>query len=198
MPTGPRNGPGKHRNLNGLPTPPASDEQPNRDTAYGGAELIDSYYNNDNGGDVSLDPPLPLLPSALNGAAPTPEGQPIERVANWARQNAGAFPPRTSLSRNTSGSENGARLPRNSPGMVMRSNTLGTTRSAGGFGESSRGDLDDGYESTVFSDREMSKVRVKLRCKTDTRGMVSVSSVAPRLAALLTFQLETCRASRPT
>ncbi|KAL8292969.1 hypothetical protein RQP46_000663 [Phenoliferia psychrophenolica] len=164
MPTGPRPGRGNQQSNGGLPTPPASDEQPlptgtNRDTAYGGADVID-YYKNADGGERSPLPPMPALPSVFNGATPTPEGQPIERVANWARQNAGAPPPRMSLSRNTSASESGARNPRTPPGMLGRSNTIGVARSGGGFGGAgsrSGGDFDDGYEGTVVSEREMSK-----------------------------------------
>lgn len=174
MPTTPR---GAQRNGAGLPTPPASDEQQPqagiRDTSYGDGGLVDAYYSGGDRSPLPVLPPLPNLPSAFNGVAPTPEGQPIERVANWARENAAAPP----LRRNLSASDNGSRLPRNPPGAMMRSNTLLTAARSGGgggFGGSSRGgaDLDDGYEGTVISEREMSKVRVKLRFKADTRGMV--------------------------
>ncbi|KAK4701929.1 hypothetical protein P7C70_g4298, partial [Phenoliferia sp. Uapishka_3] len=174
LPTRNRTGSGSQRKGAGLPTPPPSDEQrlPNggdanrATTAYGGGDLIDSYLNNEDYRSTLPLPPLPKLPAALNGSAPTPEGQPADRVARWARQNAGAPPPQMTLSRNGSASETGGKgLMRKPSGMMMRSNTLGSPSpgrlgvGGGDYGSSSRGggDLDDGFEGTLISEREMSK-----------------------------------------
>ncbi|KAM0753663.1 hypothetical protein T439DRAFT_310458 [Meredithblackwellia eburnea MCA 4105] len=157
--------------LSGLPTPPSSDEMlgaGQRDTAYGGTELIDSYY--DVSGGSSSVPPVPQLPSPY--LPPTPEGQPIDRVAKWARQNVGAPPPQVSLSRSSSANETGS-IPKK-PVVLMRSNTV-PAPSAYGSTMMSRTELED--EGTIVSEREMNKVRIKLRFNGDTRGM----SISPTM-----------------
>lgn len=146
-----------------LPTPPPSDEidrlplptgmASQRDTAYGGADFVNAYYDEEA-------PPLPPLP---RNAGPTPAGQPIERVANWARQNVGSDPPVQSLSRSTSASEKGVGL----GGGVVGKMTQSRPREQGrGFAGSQRGYGEDGYEEgyaatvmTSQTEREMNKVR---------------------------------------
>ena len=139
-----------------LPTPPASDEidrlplpsrvESQRDTAYGGADFVDAYCEDEAR-------PVPSLPR------PTPEGQPRERVANWARQNVGADPPVGSLSRTTSASasEKGVGVVRK----MTQSRPRVPERRVG----SQRGCAEEGYEEyagtvgTSQTEREMNKVR---------------------------------------
>lgn len=157
------------RNGAGLPTPPGSDElavlrtaefpPSQRDTTYSGA--LDAYY------DETPPPPIPTLP--LMNMNQGPEGQPRERVEKWARQqNYGGLPTGQSLSRNPSASDNGAKKP------LMRSNTMGGGRlivEQDDFGPTTGISREDAYEGTVVAEREMSKVRIKLRYRGDTRGM---------------------------
>jgi hypothetical protein len=172
----------------GLLTPPSSDEPflPNlrapslptgisvndRPTTYGGDDLIDAYYEV-----PSLSPMLLTQAFMTSSRVPIPEGQPVERVATWARQNVGAPPPQQqqSLSRQTSASEpgggaNGRGQRAKLVAVVQRQNTIARARAYGG-------EEADDFEGTVItaftSDKEMTKVRVKLRYQGDTRGMVS-------------------------
>lgn len=192
----------------GIPTPPASEglrslsplnysSQPTygrEESPYDGAALIEDYYDEDG---TAL-PPLPRLPRTDSIARPTPEGQPRERVANWARQNTDAGVPTSGsvLSRSNTGSTTVSSASRMGMGAGGNNNNMrggmglvrqmtamnrsneGMRMGVGRAGtEGSRYDDETGYEGTVMSasgmDREMSKVRVKLRYNNDTRGMVS-------------------------
>lgn len=154
---------------------------------YDGMNLIDDYYETESNS-------LPRLPRS-DSIRPTPEGQPRERVATWARDTVGRGDPETLSRSNTSNSTRGGYLQdspnisRNNssrmPTVVARGGGMSIARqmtnmtramSTTGRSEASRYQ-ESGYDGTVVSgmDREMIKVRVKLRYKNDTRGMVSHS-----------------------
>lgn len=109
---------------------------------------------------------------------PTPSGQPPERVATWARE-TGRDPPQLSLSLSTTSA---------SARSFVRPPLLGFTPVVGGIslagGGSMRKDVyqtEDGsyvtgsYSGTIDGEKEMTKIRVKLRYLEDVRGMVRPS-----------------------
>ncbi|ORY75060.1 hypothetical protein BCR35DRAFT_343551 [Leucosporidium creatinivorum] len=119
-------------------------------------------------------------------------GQPIDRVANWARMNTGAPPPLQqqqqgssgTISRESSASERGGGGGGMSRArMAMAQQRQGGLMRQGAGARGGRVEMGDGAEEfegmTMFmGEREMSKVRVKLRYQGDTRGM----SITPDLA----------------
>lgn len=192
--------------LAGLPTPPPSEgkQQGNPSshlTTYGG--LLESYYVDD--GSSALPAPLmpttsrPLLPSINTSHLPSSNrsgkgrpspspasGEPLDRVARWAHANAnaaagGAMPafPSTSsgggwFSRQSSASERGGGGRVGGGAGRQRMDSLGGNAAGRSPEEAERG-------VALFGEREMSKVRVKLRFQGDTRGMVSCRRGEARL-----------------
>lgn len=190
----------------GLPTPPSSDEidrgnlptslngltlnDRRTTTGYGGAD-IDDYY-----ADAPSLPPINYLSpisAPRNGRASsslTPRGQPADRVAKWAQQNVGAPPPSQSISRQTSASErsiSGLPTSLSRPAVSPPRLQAPPPRQA------------EGSVTSYAGEREMTKVRVKLRYQGDTRGMVRLAGFGSKKRAptdaLVTFSR---RASHPT
>lgn len=145
------------------PTPPSSTEHDRKmsspiqrlatSKSYD-ANLIDDYYD----------------------AEPTvPSGQASERVENWARETI-RDPPSHDLLRSLSTSTSGSG--RNIIGAMTKiSPSIGSLRRPGGsinrgVGSVRRVVYDDGYEETQIEEKEMIKIRIKLRYQDETRGMV--------------------------
>lgn len=164
---------------------PARRMENGNENPYDGMNLIDDYYETESNS-------LPRLPRS-DSIRPTPEGQPRERVATWARDTVSCGNPETLSRSNTSNSTRGGYLQdspnisRNNssrmPTEVVRGGGMSIARqmtnmtrtmSTTGRSEASRYQ-ESGYDGTVVSvEREMIKVRVKLRYRNDTRGMVSL------------------------
>lgn len=168
-----------------LPSPPASEElplnnKPNKSSsppqfqsstqpslrpdssAY--PDLVDTYYADE---DAPPLPPVPnnLLPLSAGRNGPVPEGQPLDRVANWARQTSARGG--LGLSRNPSANSSlsggvigGAPLTRvkSSGQRTYISNNTGARRD--NFSPRSFEDDDGQYSQTVMTEVEMSKVRL--------------------------------------
>lgn len=161
------------------PTPPSSNDGPARPPKptrrSPDDDYLDSYYSA--GGE-----PCP----------PSPSGQPRERVANWARDSSNRDPPQPQgplLSRSTSATSgrSQSRIPvapltRISPSTVSTNlpprsfNGGGSIRRRLVYDDDSGAFIDESHEGSVVAEREMSKIRVKLRFLDDVRGMVRPSS----------------------
>lgn len=105
---------------------------------------------------------------------PTPSGQPPERVATWARE-TGRDPPQLSLSRSTTSAS--ARS-FNRPPLLGFTPVVGDISRVGGSIRKEVYQKEDGsyvtgsYSGTIAGEKEMTKIRVKLRYLEDVRGMV--------------------------
>jgi len=119
-------------------------------------DILDSY------GDEDAPPP------------PVPQGQPQERVADWARNNSGKAQG-AGISRNPSYGSSGAAGGSGrggSPPVRKQSFAVRGNGSSGGGGMTSYQGSEAGYAETTASYAEMVKIRVKLHHASDTRGMV--------------------------
>lgn len=108
---------------------------------------------------------------------PTPSGQPPERVATWARE-TDRDPPQLSLSRSTTSAS--ARSLTRPPLLGFTPVVVGHARSASlkqNVYQTEDGSYVTGsYSGTLDGEKEMTKIRVKLRYLEDVRGMVCLVS----------------------